>query len=87
MRRPFATATNTPTRKRRTNKISLSDAMKAGKIFQGAKQMEQKLNTAGIIFVKGALKALNRVARETEKQKKELEALLQNYEEQDKTTN
>jgi len=35
-----------------------------------------KIMQTQFIFIKGALKALERVARETEKQRRELEALL-----------
>jgi len=38
--------------------------------------MEENQKAAQFIFIKGALKALERVARETEKQRRELEALL-----------
>jgi hypothetical protein len=41
---------------------------------------------AKIIFIKGALKALDRVTKETEKQRKELTALLQQLE-PERTTN
>jgi hypothetical protein len=50
-------------------------------------QMSTKETTAKIIFIKGALKALNRVAKETEKQRKELTALLQQLEGQKESTN
>jgi hypothetical protein len=42
---------------------------------------------AKIIFIQGALKALDRVAKETEKQRKELTALLQQLEGQRESTN
>jgi len=43
--------------------------------------------TAKIIFIQGALKALDRVAKETEKQRKELTAFLQQLEGQKESTN
>jgi len=47
-------------------------------ISQGEFSMNKKNNEAAkIIFIQGALKALDRVAKETEKQRKELTALLQ----------
>jgi len=42
---------------------------------------------AKIIFIKGALKALDRVAKDADKQRRELTALLQQLEAQKESTN
>lgn len=49
--------------------------------------MNKKETTAKIIFIKGALKALERVTSETEKQRRELQALLLTLEGQKDATN
>jgi hypothetical protein len=57
-------------------------------ISQGELSMNKKNDEAAkIIFIKGALKALDRVAKETEKQRKELTAFLQQLEGRKESTN
>lgn len=49
--------------------------------------MNKEKTTAQIIFIQGALKALDRVAKETEKQRRELTVLLQSLEGKKEPTN
>lgn len=49
--------------------------------------MSKQETMAKIIAIKGALKALDRVAKDTEKQRRELTALLQSLEGQKESTN
>ncbi len=57
-------------------------------ISQGELSMNKKNDEAAkIIFIKGALKALDRVAKDADKQRRELTALLQQLEAQKESTN